>query len=75
MIGQRFDTSDLVGRQGCVVIEVEAEPLIVDERSGLLDVLAQDLTQGPVQDVRPGVMPANGGPTSSIDGRMDQLPH
>src|SRR4029079_14522002 len=57
------DPADLVldrvypsGRQGGVEREVEAEPSGRQERAGLAGALADDVAEGPVEDVRAGVV-------------------
>ena len=49
----------LLGREGLEVREVKAQAAVVDERAGLVDVLAQDRLEGGVEQVRGGVVAAD----------------
>ena len=51
--------------------EVEAEAVLVDEGAGLLDVLAQDLAEGGVQEMGAGVVALGGGAVLVVDGGVD----
>ena len=57
-----------VGRHRLVVAEVEAQPVGVDERALLLDVLAEHLAQRPVEEVGGGVVAADGVAPGDVDG-------
>ena len=58
----------LLGGDGGVVAEVEAQPVGRDQRSGLLDVGPEHLPQGPVEQVGAGVVAADGLPSGGVDG-------
>ena len=47
--------------------EVEPQPTVGHERTGLVDVLANDLAQCPVQEVRAGVVLADSFPSFPVD--------
>jgi hypothetical protein len=55
------------------VAEVEAQAVGADQRAGLLDVLAEHLAQRMVQDVRAGVVAADGVATVGVDGRRGRV--
>ena len=57
-----------VGHRG-VVAEVEAQSIGPDERAGLLDVLAEDVAERVVEDVRAGVVAAGGVAPLDVDRR------
>ena len=63
-----LDLGDLFGGDGLVVAEVEAEPVGPDPRTLLLDVVAEDLAQGPVQEVGGGVVASDRGSPLVVDG-------
>ena len=58
-IYQSFNLSQLGGRHGLRVVEIEAKLLVVHQRTLLIDVCLQDLSQSPVHDVREGVVGGN----------------
>ena len=68
LVGQVLDPLQLLGRHRLVVAEVEAQAVGRDERPGLLDVAAEHLAQGPVQQVGAGVVAADGLPAVDVDG-------
>ena len=68
-VGDLLDPADLVGGDGRVVREVEAQAIGADQRAGLLDVLAEHLAQRVVEDVRAGVVAADGDAALDVDGR------
>jgi len=49
------------------VAEVEAQAIAVDERASLLDVFAEDLAQGGVEEVSAGVVAHGGGSHFPVD--------
>ena len=61
------------GVTGVVVREVEAQPVGRDQRAGLLDVLAEHLAQGVVQQVGGGVVAAGGVAAGDVDRRRGVL--
>ena len=67
-VDQVLHLGDLLGGEGLVMAEVEAEPVGADPGSLLLDVLAEDLPQRPMQDVGGGVVAADTGPALGVDG-------
>ena len=58
---------------GVVVGEVEAQPVGRDERAGLLDVLAEHLAQGVVQEVGGRVVAAGRVASLDVDRRRGDL--
>ena len=52
-------------------VEVEAEAVGRDERAGLADVLAEDLTQGGVEDVSGGVVAHRVAAAGLVDAGLD----
>ena len=56
------------GADRLVVAEVEAQPVGRHQRALLLDVVAQHLAQGPVQQVGGGVVAADGVAALDVDG-------
>ncbi len=73
-VGEVLDADELVGRDGLVVAEVEPQAVGVDQRALLLDVLAEHLAQGPVQQVGGGVVAADGVAPIDVDGHDRVLP-
>ena len=72
-VDQPLDLGDLLGGDRLVVREVEAQPVGADVRAGLLDVLAEHPAQRPVQQVRAGVVAADGAATLDVDRRRGLL--
>ena len=72
-VGDALDLLDLLGRDRLVVREVEAQALRGDQRAGLLDVVAEHLAQGVVQQVRRGVVAPGRVAAGDVDGRRRQL--
>ena len=58
LVNDVFDILQLFVGDGGEVGEVEAETMVVYERAGLLDVLAEHFTQSGVEQVSPGVVAA-----------------
>ena len=56
MVGQVLDGLDLFGCDAFEMGEVEAEAIRFHQRTGLANVISQDLAQGPVQDMGGGVV-------------------
>src|SRR5690606_19688861 len=71
--GQVLDLPDLFGGQRLVVAEVEPQPVGRDQRALLLDVLAQHLAQGPVEDVGAGVVAPDGVAPLAVDAGVGLL--
>ena len=67
LVGQVLDPLQLLGGDRRVVAEVEPQPVGRHQRAGLLDVVAQHLPQGPVEQVGAGVVAADGLPPVGVD--------
>ena len=78
LIDHGADLGELLSGQGGEVGEVEAEPVGLHQGAGLVDMVAQDLAQGGVQQVGGGVGTHDGltavGVHLSLDG-VSQLEH
>ena len=70
-VHERLDRTDRVGIERGEVREVEAEATRLDERAGLLRVLADELLDGRVKDVRGGVAASRRRTTVGVDTRGD----
>lgn len=70
LVDEFFDVGELPGGQSGAV-EVEGELVRRDVGAFLRGVLADDLVQGPMQDVRDGVVSLDGVTTRGIDGHTD----
>ena len=68
-----LDLCELLGREGLVEVEVEAEQVGLDLRALLVRLRAQRLPQGVLQQVRGRVGAANGLPPRRIDRRLDRV--
>jgi hypothetical protein len=55
------------------VAEVKAEPIVGDERAGLMDMIADNLSQRPMKDVGSRVILANSFPAFVADGEIGVL--
>ena len=78
-VGEHFAVDDVfdllqlfVGDLG-EVGEVEAQAVGIDERAGLLDVRAEDLAQRGVEQVRAGVVAADGVAALAVDDGVDVI--
>ena len=67
LVGQTFDPGQLLGRDGLVVMKVESQAVGAHLAAGLVHVIAQDRSQGPVQHVRARVVPPNRRPLGPYD--------
>ena len=70
-VDKALDAIKLVGGHGLEVGEVKAQAARLDEGAGLGDVLAQDLLEGGVQEVRGGVVAADELAAAVVDGGGD----
>ena len=75
LVHQCLDLADLLGGDRCVVREVKARALGVDQAAFLLDVIAQHFVQGFVHDVRDRVVAHGGGAQLRIDGHVHAVAH
>ena len=71
-IRDALNLAQLRGTHAFVVAEVESQPIGRHQRAGLLDVMAEHLAQRPVQDVRAGVIAADGAAPLVVDLGADQ---
>ena len=60
LIDHPFDLADLLGRHGGEMREVKAQAVGFDERARLVDMIAQDVAQRALQQVRRAVGTADG---------------
>ncbi len=67
LVGHVLDALDLLGGEGPVVGEVEAEHVGADARALLLRVLAEHGAEGPVEDVGGRVVAARGAARGVVD--------
>src|SRR3546814_8166297 len=74
LVGEVFDLVDLIRRERVGRPEVEAQAIRVDERALLLNGLAEHLAEGPVEDVRAGVVASDGAESSNVDRGHCLLP-
>ena len=72
-VDQPLDLGDLLVGDRLVVREVEPQPVGADVRAGLLDVIAEHPAQRPVQQVRAGVVAADGLAAFDVDRRRRRL--
>ena len=70
LVGQMLNLANLLGRDFLEVREVEAQHLVVDIRAFLLDMCAQHLAQGGMQQVSGCVVALDSAATSHVDGGM-----
>ena len=70
-----LDSGELVGRHGLEVREVEAQPVGSNKGARLVHVLAQDLLQRGVQEVRRGVVAADELTAAVVDGGAHRGTH
>ena len=71
LINEVLDVLQFLVGDGGEVGEVEAEAVVVDERSGLLDVFAEDLAESGVEEVSSGVIAAGGVAVVGVDDGVD----
>src|SRR4029077_19574546 len=65
-IDQIFDFPDFLGSQGLVMAEIKTEPLRIDNRAALFNMLPKDFTQGPMKQVSCGMVVGNPLPTRGV---------
>ena len=75
LVDEAADLSELVGGDGLKVGEVEAQAVGLHQRAGLVDMVAQDLLQGGIQQMGGAVGPHDGLAALHIHGGEDFLPH
>ena len=68
-----LDRLQLAGADGCRMREVEAQALRPHGRAGLLDVLAELVAQGALQQVRGGVVGHRRPPALGVDARVHDV--
>ena len=68
LVGDALDLGKLGGAHSLEVCEVEAQTRRLHERAGLVDMGAEHLAQGGVQDVRGGVVAGDAGAGHRVDG-------
>ena len=68
LVGDTLDLGKLGGAHSLEVREVEAQARRLHERAGLVDMGAEHLAQGGVQDVRGGVVAGDAGAGHRVDG-------
>ena len=59
VVGQILNLLDVLQRDGSLVAEIETEPVLVDERTLLVNLITQNLTKRVVQDVSTSVVVAD----------------
>ena len=69
VVGEVLDLADLLVGERLIVAEIEAQAIRCYERALLLHVVAEDLAQRPVQDVRAGVIAPDRVAAGDVDGR------
>src|SRR5206468_9657837 len=69
-IDQSLDLTELFRRQGTVMGEVKPQPVRRHQRSGLMDVLTEYLTQRRVQQMRRGVIALGVAPPIARNDRL-----
>ena len=69
LVDQVLDSLELLGGQSLEVCKVKAQVLGRHQRAGLGDVLAQDLLKGSVEQVRGGVVAAQGATALGVERR------
>ena len=75
--GACFVEADLVeevARQPLEMVEVESQATRRHQGPGLPSVLSEEMAEGPVQHVRPGVRPGGGSPPGDVHLRLGLLP-
>ena len=74
LVDHGADLSQLLGGQGGEVGEVETEPVGLHQGTGLMDMVAQDLAQGGVQQMGGGVGPHDGLAAAGVHLSLDGVP-
>jgi hypothetical protein len=74
VVREIFDLANLIGGERLARPEVEPQSVWGDQRALLLHVVADDLTQRPVEDVRARVIPPNRIPAGNVDRGGGLLP-
>ena len=73
LVDERLDLLQLLGADGLVVREVEAQPLRLDERAFLLHVRAEHFAQRRMQQMRRGVIQHDGRTPLRVDLRLHAI--
>ena len=73
VVADALDLEDLLVRHGLEMREVEAQPVRCDERTGLLDMLAEHLGERALQDMRRRVVAGDECATALVDGGVHDV--